>query len=374
MGKRKSFYVQRPQMKGNFDSHQYFMGSPRSKPAEPPMDPKQKIALQKLMVGHFIEKVPESCSKKVIYIMQGDGLYEQRINKLGTFTTRIAKVNIPGLEQNLNEGWQLNVPKIPASLLGTTVSFFRRIYAEHSSEVFLQFYWNTENNEYIIHCPKQTVGGASVKYDNDEMFSDQNKILVFEIHSHGNMGAFFSSTDDGDEKADRFFGVVGNISNYFPDLKIRVSIGGNKVDVSVEDLFDLDEEMYHAETYPKDWAERIKKAKVQIVRTSGQHFRRDRQIELWGNEDPKMMDLVSQFENQDHLYSQYECFKETEESSGSDLSNGYYVQEGDDLWYIVDGKRYLVEDEIEEEKPEHKQTEKFCGENFDPYDWRKTRF
>lgn len=365
--KRKSFYVQRPQQ-GENSGKQYLMGGPISKPAEPPMDPQKKIALQKMMVGHFVEKIPEGCTKKVIYIMQGDGVYEQRINKLGKFTTKVAKLDIPGLESTLSEGWELNVPKIPISLLGTTVSFFRKIYAEHSSEVFLQFYWDTESNEYIVHCPKQTVGGASVRYDNDEMFSDANKILVFEIHSHGNMGAFFSGIDDRDEKADRFFGVIGNISKFFPDVKLRLSVGGSKVEVNVEDIFDLDEEMYHAETYPKDWAERIQKAKAQVVHVGGG---RHRQFELWNGEDKEMMDLVSQFESRDHLYSQYECFKDESES---DLSGGYYIKEGDDLWYVLDGKRYLIEGEVEEEKPEHKQADVVCSNASDPYDWRKARF
>lgn len=367
MSKKKSFYVQRPQLKGSSEK-QYFMGAPITKPADPPMDEKKKIALQKIMVGHFIENVPEDCVKKVVYVMQGDGVYEQRINKLGKFTTRIAKLDIPGLESNLCEGWELNVPKIPVSLLGTTVSFFRKIYAEHSSEVFLQFYWDQDKEEYIVHCPKQTVGGASVRYENDEMFSDLNKILVFEIHSHGNMGAFFSGTDDRDEKADRFFGVIGNINKFFPDMKLRLSVGGSKVEVDVEDLFDLDEEIYHAETYPKDWAERISKAKVKVVNPG--KFRRNRQVSMWEGEDPEMMDLVSQFESKDHLYSQYECFKEEE----NDLSSGYYVQEGDDLWFVHEGKRYLVGDEIEEEKPEHKQTEIHSSKDYDPYDWRKQRF
>lgn len=366
---KKKHYIQRPtEPHAGQMPMPYFMGMPTHyKAPDPPVDPKQKIALQKLMVGHFIENVPEDCAKKVVYVMQGDGIYERRTNKLGTFTIKIAKVEIPGLEKNLTEGWALNVPKIPAALLGTTVSFFRSIYAKHSSEVFLQFYWDTEENEYIVHCPKQTVGGASVHYENDEMFSDEGKILVFEIHSHGQMGAFFSGTDDRDEKADRFYGVIGNINQFFPDLKLRISIGDTKVEINVEDLFDLDEEMYHAETYPKDWAERIQKAKIESVKT-GKHGRkwRRRQAALLEGEDKELMDLVSQFESQDHLYSRYECFNELSDEDVEFVSDeypagGYYVQEGTDLWFVKDGKRYKVEDE----EPESLD---------DPYDWRKRIF
>lgn len=342
------------------ERNMYYM-KPQKK--EEPVDPKQKIALQKMLVGHFIESVPKDCSKKVVYVMQGDGVYEQRINKLGTFTTQISKATIPGLESNLEEGWVLNVPRIPITLLGTTVSFFRSIYSKYSSEVFLQFYYDIKTEEYIVHCPKQTVSRASVRYENDEIFSDANKILVFEIHSHGTMGAFFSGTDDGDEKADRFYGVIGNVNNFFPDLKLRLSVGGVRTDIKVEELFDLTEEMYHAETFPKDWAERIQKSQVQVVSAVNPVA-----VPMsWGGD---MMDLVSQFESEDHLYSKYECPKEETKEETRDDKEGYYVQEGKDLFFIKEGVKYVVfEDDEKAQSSEPKNTDKY-----DPYDWRKGKF
>ena len=313
-------------------------------------DPKQKIALQKMLVGHYIETIPEDCKKKVIYVLQGDGLYEKRINKLGSFCLRVAKLDVPGLETNLNEGWELDVPKIPAALLGTTVSFFRKIYSQHSSEVFLQFYYDVKENEYLVHCPKQTVGAASVKYENDEYFTDESKILVFEIHSHGQMGAFFSGTDDRDEKADRFFGVIGNINHFFPELKLRLSVGGNKVEIDVEDLFDLDEEMYHSAEFPAEWIDNIKKAKIKKVKDFGRPFglKRD-QMEMW-KKDPELAALMAKYSSEDYLYD-----KEKK-------SNGYYVQEGDELYFVENGEKCPVE------------VEETNALDDDPYDWRKYKF
>jgi len=314
-------------------------------PPKKEIDPAKKLMLEKLMVSHYIETIPEDCKKKVIFVLQGDGVYERRVNKLGTFTTRIAEATIPGLKTDMEEGWELNVPKIPTSLLGTIVSFFRSIYSKYSSEVFFQLFYDTKEEEYSIHCPKQQVGGASVKYTNDEVFEDKDKILVFEIHSHGNMGAFFSGTDDRDEKADRFYGVIGNISQFFPDIKLRLSVGGRTSEIEIEDIFDFEDDMYHIENFPKDWVDNIEENKVQIPK----HFQSPHgyfQKYVGGNVQD---DLEAKFISEDFLMDQSAFVRDERDT-------GYFLQEGDKLWRIENGQKvwyeengetYEVEDDVE---------------------------
>lgn len=215
-----------------------------------------KVELQKMMVGHFIENIPNSFKKNVAYVMQGDGVYEVRKNKIGEFIAKIAECEIPGLENYFEEGYTLFVPKIPISLLWDAIAFFKEIYKKYSSEVFLQFFYDEDEEEYFIHCPQQEVTGASVNYVNDEVMNSST--LVFEIHSHGNMGAFFSGTDDGDEKADRFYGVVGNINDFLPEIKMRVIIGNEKISIKICDLFDTEEQCFSGE-FPEEWLDRVQK-------------------------------------------------------------------------------------------------------------------
>lgn len=229
-----------------------------------PMDVEKKLLIQKMLVGHFVEEIPEDFKKKVAYVWQGNGIWEVRKLPLGTFTSHIQKFEVPGLKSDLSEGWALSVPKIPATLLDITLSFFRQIYKEHSSEVFLQYFYDTEKEEYILHCPQQTVGPGSVSYRRDLDY-EKGKILVFEIHSHGGMGAFFSGTDDADEKDDRFFGVIGHVKSYYPEMKLRLSVGGRRQEVEIDDIFNLDEGSYNTESFPAEWAHRIKEKKIKIV-------------------------------------------------------------------------------------------------------------
>ena len=311
------------------------------------MNKDEKLALQRMLVGHFIEKIPENCTKSVVYIMQGDGVYERRKNRIGTFVTKIADANIPGLGDDLEIGWELTVPRIPVSLLGTAIAFFRKVYTMHRSEAFVQFFYDTDTNEYLLHCPKQSVSGASVKFDRDIEFETSARILVMEIHSHGNMGAFFSGTDDKDEKDDRFYGVVGKVTDFFPQMKLRLSMGGYITEVDIDDIFDIDEEMYHAETFPDDWPAKIEKKKEEkrgkrkgkdLVVYSGRNGTQDDLFAgkdalgtpFGATSDQNMNDLYNKYLSGDHLYSSHDIVKDDEDD--------FFVQKDGKYWHVVHGK------------------------------------
>lgn len=329
------------------------------------MDKGEKLALQRLLVGHFIERIPDDCTKGVAYVLQGDGVYERRKNRLGTFVTRIATVEIPGLDSTLDDGWELAVPKVPVTLLGTTIAFFRKVYSLHHSEAFVQFFYDTDTKDYLLYCPKQVVSGASVKFERDASFETPSRILVMEIHSHGSMSAFFSGTDDKDEKDDRFYGVVGNVTDYFPQMKLRLSMGGYVREVDVDDIFDIDEEMYHAESFPEDWPTRVEKKKKEdkkgkrkgkdLVVYSGHDLGQRRQAELFGedalgtpfgadaDDDTHMTDLYRRYFDGDHLYSPHSVVKDDDDGDEYVRKDGKYwhvTRNGsEETWVEVDKNR-----------------------------------
>lgn len=216
-----------------------------------------KLLLQKQMVGHYIEKIPNKCNKKVIYLLQGDGLWQIRKNKIGTFNIKMSDVIVPGLETNVEEGIELSVPKIPLSLWDTTLSFFKDVQKKQDTEAYLQFFYDSDKEEYILHCPEQMVGKASVKYTTSPEFESDNMICVMEIHSHGTMSAFFSGTDNADEKDDRFFGVVGKINSLYPETKFRLMLGGQEIPIEFSEIFEQKENA----KYPSHWLQNIKKEK-----------------------------------------------------------------------------------------------------------------
>jgi len=299
-----------------------------------------ELALQKMLVDHHIGELPKDSKKKVLYLMQGDGVWQIRKNKIGTFYIHQAETRIPGLPSNMEEGWELDVPLVPSRLLKTTLSFFRAIYKKHQSEAHVQFFYDTKAEEYILNCPKQKVSGGSVSYENTRSFESPEKILVLEMHSHGGMSAFFSGTDDGDEKDDRFFGVVGKIGQFYPEIKLRLSIGGHKIEVDVDEIFDVENEL--CDDFPKEWLRKVKKQKIRTFKSSafpGSRFHS--QLPLFEKqmqhvlEEPNPSE-VAKFLSGDYLYPNDAFVPEEGE---------YYLEEGDKKWFIQDGEKLFYIDE-----------------------------
>jgi PRTRC genetic system protein A len=217
----------------------------------------EKFEIQKLLCAHYIENVPTNCFKKIIYVLDGDGLWEIRKSQLAVFTTLLHRFSIPGLKSGIREdGFELNIPKIPISFFETIVSFFKKIYEKNSSEVFVQCFYDFDKKDFILFCPEQRVGFASIKYDRDLEF-EKDKVLAFEVHSHASMSAFFSGTDDGDEKADGFFGVVGKLDKFYPEVIFSYVAGGVRKQINIDNIFEIN----NNEFFPKEWIEKVKKEK-----------------------------------------------------------------------------------------------------------------
>src|SRR5574342_736422 len=113
----------------------------------------KKLALEKMLIGHFVEEIPKNCKKKVCYVLQGDGLWERRQNKIFTFNSHLQKFSVPGLRSDMEEGWAMHLPPIPAEILVQIVSFFRKINRLYDSEVFVQVYYDLKTEEYTASVP-----------------------------------------------------------------------------------------------------------------------------------------------------------------------------------------------------------------------------
>jgi len=203
---------------------------------------------------------PESFEKPITYCITDKGMFQVRKNRIGIFSAKVESFDtFPTGE--IEAKMELSVPKIPLDLLNRTVGFFKKVNEKHSTEAHVQFIYDTEKKEYSIFVPEQDVSGASVKYENketNEILKDSNKILVMDIHSHNTMGAFFSSTDDKDEKRDQVYGVIGKLNQDVPEMKFRYACGGKHVDIAMEEIFEVEKPDY---AFPEEWLKKLKEKK-----------------------------------------------------------------------------------------------------------------
>lgn len=244
-------------------------------------------------IDYITDRVDLSAlTKNTNYALQGDGIYAIIKNRIGKFIIKQADAELAGLPRQFNGNkLVLDVPKIPGEIYYQIRQFFTDISKDMGeAEAFCQVYYDLELKTYIVHVPEQEVSKASVKYDATANLSTVNParfILVFEIHSHNTMNAFWSGTDDSDEKDTRFYGVLGELNKEEIGEKFRTIVLGKYIDMKKENIFDfsakvdksyvetllasaqgqtIDPQVLIAAltakpvvTYPKEWIEQIQK-------------------------------------------------------------------------------------------------------------------
>lgn len=208
------------------------------------------------LTDHHIEMPEEDFTKPINYVMAKNGCFEVRDTPLGRMTVRVEE-EIAGLKTKMEEGIELDIPLMPGRILTTILEFFRAVYHEkNGAEAFLQVFYNEEDDEFFLHCPKQEVSGALVTFERDPELEARH-ILVMDIHSHNSMPAFFSTIDDEDEQEDRLYGVIGCVHQRLPHMAFRLGVAGRFVEMEGSSLF---EEAEPAMDWPRDWLDQCEYA------------------------------------------------------------------------------------------------------------------
>lgn len=172
------------------------------------------------------------------FILNKKGISIRMNNYLGKITATLTEnMKIPGLPE-VEDSFQLNMPKIPYRFYNTIINFFREVYAVYKSEALVELYFNPQTQDFKLHIPKQEVTGAAVYRDKEDLTSPgKDYILFMDIHSHNVMSAFWSSIDDADEHDYKLYGVIGNINDKEPSSRFRVCYKNTRIDLDITDIF-----------------------------------------------------------------------------------------------------------------------------------------
>jgi len=146
------------------------------------------------------------------YVVAANGVFICAENPLIKATVRIAEASMRGLRP-LFTMVCLKHGKIPGALYHLAMSIFM---ADRHHEQYLAVAWD---GAYHLMIPQQTGDAASVHYE-----KVPNTIL--ELHSHGELSAFFSGTDNQDEQGLCLYAVMGNLDRLIPDVEMRIGVYG----------------------------------------------------------------------------------------------------------------------------------------------------
>lgn len=157
------------------------------------------------------------------YILAGNGLFIEGQCPLLRAVVQVAPAEVRGLLP-MQEDMDLPQSRIPIYLYDLAVS---TLAAHPDRESYLAVIWE---GEYRLRATEQEGTPSGVSYQ-------QVPHTVMDIHSHGEMGAFFSPTDNRDEQGLRLSMVVGKLDTRWPEMAIRVGVYGYFVTVPREAVF-----------------------------------------------------------------------------------------------------------------------------------------
>ncbi len=188
------------------------------------------------------EELPDALAAgyNEIYIITSDGIFKRHQLRGENRFVQIKVAAIPGyVETKVSEQWNfLPDGKIPYAIYEQVEEFFRQVIKTHGNaplEAMIFVLWNKEQG-YHLWVPKQTVAAASVSFDQSTLPPGSN--IVVNIHSHGHMSAFFSSTDDNNDKDTiQFSGVLGGFNRANVETKWRFNYRSIRYEAKLEDIF-----------------------------------------------------------------------------------------------------------------------------------------
>ena len=158
------------------------------------------------------------------YIVAGNGLFVRAEDSRIAACIPLAYPKCRGLA-TVETYARLKLPRISGGFLKLILENARRKLPDESA---YQFVYRADH--WVCIRPEQQATPSSVDYaDIPE--------AVIDLHSHAEMGAFFSGTDDQDEGGLRFYIVIGNVGDV-PTIKARVGVYGHRWPVPVSTLFD----------------------------------------------------------------------------------------------------------------------------------------
>jgi PRTRC genetic system protein A len=162
------------------------------------------------------------------FIVGRDGLY---LHKDTGLVQAVVKVSQASFLEPVETWAKLSIPVIPEELTRQMVAFFSAIYEKQKTEAVLLLFFSEKEGKFQWLCPAQEVSSARASFDYFQRVEESYQ-LVGTAHSHANMGAFHSSTDEHDESGvDGLHITVGRLGEDNIDICSSLAVNGNRFNV-----------------------------------------------------------------------------------------------------------------------------------------------
>lgn len=164
------------------------------------------------------------------YILAGNGVFIRAETRFFEACIPVMPCRVRGLAM-LKPYFLLKVPHIPAKLLVTILTdACRERWADGGlNEAFYPFHHQGKTVQ--VKKPDQRVTEISVLAP-----GSREDDIICDLHTHGNMPAFWSATDDKDEQGYQLYAVVGKLDTV-PEIRLRLGLFGYWLALPVTAVF-----------------------------------------------------------------------------------------------------------------------------------------
>jgi len=162
------------------------------------------------------------------YVLAGNGVFKRALSRHVEVMMRVAAARIAGLP-DAAPYVRLACGKLPGAMLHTLLVDARRRAWDQPREAMYLVY--DDGPRVRLVYPRQRATGARIEYEDAG-----DPAIIAEIHSHCELDAFWSSTDNADELGFRFFGVFGHIFTN-PIIRLRLGCHGDHWPLPITALF-----------------------------------------------------------------------------------------------------------------------------------------
>lgn len=213
----------------------------------------------------FSDEIDEAIASgfKHIYIFTETGVYKRTILAGSNRFIQLKCNDIPKMPKvEIKQDVKFfPAGKLPFRIWEQIYSFFKKVceLKKNPVEAMIWVLWSQEQG-YFLFVPEQKVSGASVEYRWDSF--PEGSVIILDVHSHNKMAAFFSGTDNSDDRNSiTFSGVVGKLDNPECETKWRFNVYDSKIDVKFSDIFE--DPVQDLPSIPQEWLDKIEDKTVQ---------------------------------------------------------------------------------------------------------------
>jgi PRTRC genetic system protein A len=159
------------------------------------------------------------------YLVTASGVFLVRSTALYGSVTRARSVSGLGDQKPALE---LALPKIPGDIVERVWGFFREVFHIWDGEAIAFLYFSREQRKYRVGIPPQTLfryrtligWRTDMRLEYGYLERPRGYLKIGDIHSHGNLSAFFSQTDDEDDQEDGLRIIFGDVDRPEPDIRV----------------------------------------------------------------------------------------------------------------------------------------------------------